>query len=124
MNIAKINEIKFWRPDTRILIGNTEPVDRNHPEKAFEAVEYELPTSFSDKAKLFWDYLDGTGFLYEYEGHLVVTDESLYLTDHGDGTRRAPYGGPRWTGENWEELERWLEAGADDLDEYERLTIG
>ena len=47
----------------------------------------------------------------------VATDESLYLTEHGDGSHEAPFGAPRWTGDSLEEFERWLEELADVYDE-------
>ena len=45
----------------------------------------------------------------------MVTDESLYLTAHGDGTAEAPLGSPRWECDSWEELETVLEQTYDDL---------
>ena len=46
-----------------------------------------------------------------------MTDESLYLTAHGDGTAEAPLGFPRWECGSWEELERILEVAYDELRE-------
>lgn len=48
-------------------------------------------------------------FLFLYKDHLVVTDESLYLTEWGDGSPEAPWGFPRFECETWEELDAWLE---------------
>ena len=45
----------------------------------------------------------------------MVTDESLYLTAHGDGTATAPLGFPRWECDTWEELEQALEQAYDEL---------
>ena len=93
------------------------PIDRNDPHGADNAIEVALPTPFSKKAVACWDYLDGAAFLYLYKGKVVVTDESLYLTPHGDGTHNAPFGAPRWVGEGWEALETWLEESWDELAE-------
>lgn len=103
---------KFLRPDVSILGGN-DPVDRNDPDSAGEAIEFSVPDGFSDKAKALMDYLNGAGFIFAYKGQLVLTDESLELTEAGDGTHEAPYGGPRMVCDTWEELERRLE---DDYD--------
>ena len=83
------------------------PVDKNDPENAITAIYYEVPTGFSAKAKAAMDYLDDTAFIFEYNGKLVVTDESLYLTEHGDGQNEA-MGFPRDVFDSWEDLEEWL----------------
>ena len=44
-----------------------------------------------------------------------MTDESLYLTEHGDGSHEAPYGAPRGTFDTWEEVETFLEQVFDEL---------
>ena len=44
-----------------------------------------------------------------------MTDESLYLTEHGDGSHEAPYGAPRGEFETWEEVEAFLEQVFDEL---------
>ena len=105
---------KFLRPDTQVLAGN-DPVDRNDPDSVGEAVELAVPTGFSDKAKALMDYLDGTAFIFAYKGQLVLTDESLELTEAGDGTHEAPLGGPRMVCNSWEELERSLETEYDGM---------
>ena len=107
--------MKFERPDTYILTG-LEPIDRNDPESQSTAIEYALPTGFSDKAKACWDYFEGAAFLFSYKGKLVITDEGLYLTEHGDGSHEAPFGAPRGEFDLWEEVETWLEAVYDDLE--------
>ena len=91
-------------------------VDRNDPKAAITAIELRFPSTFSERAKKVLKYFDDTMFLYAYKGHFVVTDESLYLTDHGDGSHEAPLGGPRWVGETMEELEEFLLALADCYD--------
>lgn len=100
--------LKFNRDDISVLYG-LEPIDRNDPASASSAVNLSLPDGFSEKAHAVWDYLDGTAFIFEYKGQLVVTDESLWLTDWGDGSPGSPMGFPRWVGDSWEELESWLE---------------
>ncbi len=92
------------------------PTDMNDPEAAKTAVELQFPDTFCAIAQDVIRYFDGSMFLYRYKDHYVVTDESLYLTDHGDGSRAAPYGGPRWTGDDLDELESWLEGIAADYD--------
>ena len=57
----------------------------------------------------------GAAYLFEYKGRLVMTDESLYLTEHGDGSYEAPYGAPRGEFETWEEVEAFLEQVFDEL---------
>ena len=107
--------MKFMRDDVRITFCGEDPIDRNDPEVAKTAVELTLPAGFSEKAHKCWDYFDGTAFLYEYKDRLVVTDESLYLTEHGDGSFEAPFGFPRWVCDSWAELEHCLEETWDDL---------
>ena len=108
--------MKFERNDTQILTAEQfadqfgeYPVDKNDPENSMTAVYFSVPADFSAKAKAAMDYFDGTAFIFEYKDRLVVTDESLYLTDHGDGTHDNPFGFPRWEGDSWEDLEGWLE---------------
>ena len=110
--------MKYLRNDNHTIFYGEYPIDRNDPEHALEAVELSLPAGFSDKARACWDYLEGTAFLFEYNGKLVMTDESLYLTEHGNGTAEAPWGGPRGTFETWEEVEVWLEELYDEAREY------
>ena len=106
--------MKFLRPDTVIYVDER-PTDRTDPEAASTAIEYGLPTGFSDKAKRFWQYLEGSAYIYSYKGQLVVTDESLELAESGDGSSENPYGGPRGTFDNWDALERWLEVCCDEM---------
>lgn len=107
--------MKFWRHDTAIYFDER-PVDRDDPEAARTAIEYGLPIGFSDKAKRFWKYLEGAAFIFPYKGHLVVTDESLDLTDGGDGTLENPSRCIRGSFDDWDALERWLEAETDAAD--------
>ena len=93
------------------------PVDMNDPEGAKTAIPLELPFFFSAKAKAAWAYFDNTAFLFEYKDRLVVTDESMYLTEYGDGTAESPLGFPRWVCANMNELEQTLEEVYEDLKE-------
>ena len=93
------------------------PVDMNDMLGALTAIEVSFPESFSERARKVLDYLDGTAFLFFYKGKYVLTDESLYLTEHGDGSADAPFGAPRWIGNTLPELELWLEKLADFYDE-------
>ena len=106
--------MKFTRNDIRIYTDQ-HPIDRNDQKNADSAIEYSLPASFSGKAKACWEYFSGTAYLFEYKGRLVMTDESLYLTEHGDGSHEAPFGAPRGEFDSWEEVEEWLKAVYDDL---------
>ena len=107
--------MKFQRTDIRIY-NDLQPIDMNDRASEGTAIEYSLPTRFSGKAKACWEYFSGAAFLFEYKGRLVITDESLYLTEHGDGSHEAPFGAPRGEFDTWEEVETWLEAVYDDLD--------
>ena len=115
--------MKFLRDDTHVIFSEDRPVDRRNPENAATAIELELPTGFSDKAKACWDYFDGTAFLYEYKNQLVITDESLELTAFGDGTPESPIGFPRWVCSSWGELERGLELTYDELLDEEMISV-
>ena len=119
--IKEDNTMKFLRADNQITFCGEHPIDRNNPEQAATAIELTLPTGLSEKAWKCWDYFDGTAFAYEYQGKLVVTDESLELTEFGDGSHEAPFGAPRWVCDSWEELETALEATYDDLEEDDLL---
>lgn len=116
---------KFLRRDVHILSGDPAdgdaPIDRNDPDSAGDAIEFSVPTGFSWKAKDFMEYLEGSGFIFAYKGRLVLTDESLYLTEHGDGTIEAPFGGPRADFASWDTLEDWLENSYDELKAHEML---
>lgn len=107
--------MKFLNEHTRILKGN-HPIDMNDRDSEWMAVELDLPDNFSDKAKACWEYFEGAAFIFQYMSRLVVTDEGLYLTAHGDGSHDAPFGAPRWVCDSWEELERILEATYDELE--------
>lgn len=96
---------------------NLKPVDRHDPEAAATAVHVSFPDTLSGKAMRGLSYFEDTAFLFLYKGQLVVTDESLYLTDHGDGSRENPFGFPRFVCSTCDELNAWLEAVADGLDE-------
>lgn len=108
--------MKFWRQDTHIIKGR-KPVDMNDHANESTAVELALPDGFSEKAKACWEYFEGAAFIFEYKNRLVITDESLSLTVHGDGSPEAPYTAPRWELGAWEELEKNLEMTYDDLAE-------
>ena len=107
--------MKFQRTDIRIY-NDLQPIDMNDRASEGTAIEYSLPTHFSGKAKACWEYFSGAAFLFEYKGKLVITDESLYLTEHGDGSHEAPFEAPRGEFDTWEEVETWLEAVYDDLE--------
>ena len=92
-------------------------VDLNDPDAAITAVELRFPDTFSARARRVIRYMEGAMFLYSYKGKFVVTDESLCLSIYGNGTREAPFAGPRWVGGSLERLEQWLESIADDYDE-------
>ena len=99
----------FYREDSWMTFEAGQPIDRNDPEGAKNAIGLTLPEGFSEKAKACWEYFDDTAFLFLYKDRLVVTDESLYLTEWGDGSPEAPWGFHRFEGDTWEELDAWLE---------------
>lgn len=99
----------YLNEHTDIITGQT-PVDNNDVGNESTAIEYKLPDNFSEKAKKYWEYLEGAAFIYEYEGRLVITDESLELTEYENGA-------PRWVFNSWEELEEMLEMCYDDYAE-------
>ena len=109
--------LKFLREDNELTWCGEDPMDMNDRENEHTAVELSLPTGLSEKAQACWDYFDGTAYAYEYKGRLVITDESLYLTTHGNGTHEAPFGCSRWEVDSWEELEEILEETYDELRE-------
>jgi hypothetical protein len=99
-----MNKTYTWRE----IDMEERPVDRNDHEAAATAVALAFPHELSDNAWRMLNYLDGTAFLFAYKGQLVVTDESLDLTECGDGAE-SPVGGPRWVGDSFQQLEAWLE---------------
>ena len=102
-----------FRNDIYTIYTET-PIDKNDPEAAKTAVEYTTPGKFSKKARAGREYLDDTMHIFLYKDKLVVTDESYYLTTHGDGSMENPMGFPRGEFDSWEELEEWLEAVYED----------
>lgn len=96
---------------------NLKPVDKLDPEAASTAVFVDYPDTLSEKALEAVAYFDDTAFLFSYKGRLVLTDESLWLTEAGDGSRDNPFGCPRWVGNTNEELNAWLELVADEIKE-------
>lgn len=122
--MENMSTMKFLRDDNEVVIRlgrGTRPSDINNPEHASTAVELSLPTGLSRKAQYCWSYFDGAAFAFEYDGRLVVTDESLELAAGGDGSREAPICAPRWIVDSWEELEKILEETCDHLVEEEQL---
>lgn len=95
------------------------PIDRNDREHEHEAsfIPWEFSGINSEAAWAAIDYLDDTAWLFRYKGRLVVTDETLELTEAGDGTPVNPIGFPRYTADSMREIEEWLEAVAEDIEE-------
>ena len=85
------------------------PIDHNDPMSEDSALALAFPHELSDNAWRMLNYLDDTAWLFAYKGMLVVTDESLELTESGDGTPGHPMGGPQWVGATFDMLEAWLE---------------
>ena len=90
--------------------------DRNDPDSQDTAIELEFPKTFSKKAWRVIRYFEGSMYLYSYKGKFVATDESLELTEYGDGSHEAPYGAPRFVCDTLNELEVILEDLADFYD--------
>ena len=99
----------YLTDNAELAYGET-PKDMQCPQEAYLAIEYSLPQNFSDKAKRYWEYLEGAAFIFEYKGRLVITDESLELTEYENGA-------PRWVFNSWKELEEMLEMCYDDYAE-------
>ncbi len=102
------------------------PVDMNDPVSALNAELVEWPATFSKKAWECLRYFDvdsnySTIFLFRYKGKLIATDESLYLTNHGDGFK-YPLGGPRGEFDTMESVEEWLELVHDEV-EYDGFNF-
>ncbi|MBR1689646.1 MAG: hypothetical protein IJ713_02585 [Oscillibacter sp.] len=92
-------------------------IDRNDPQAAATAIELQFPKTFSTKAWRVIRYMEGAMYLYSYKGKFVATDESLELTEYGDGSHEAPYGAPRFVCNTLDEMEETLEELADFYDE-------
>lgn len=88
-------------------------IDRNDPLGAATAIELQFPKTFSKKAWRVIRYFEGAMYLYSYRGKFVATDESLELTEYGDGSNEAPYGAPRFVCDTLNEMEVILEDLAD-----------
>ena len=88
-------------------------IDRNNPLAAATAIELQFPKTFSKKAWRVIRYFEGAMYLYSYKGKFVATDESLELTEYGDGSNETPYGAPRFVCDTLNELEAILEDLAD-----------
>ena len=103
------------------------PIDKNDPFSASSAVFIEWPESFSAKANETIRYFDDSAFLFRYKGQLIITDESLWLTDFGDGSIGSPIGGPRAVLDTMDQVEDWLEAVHSDLEadgyDFERMEF-
>ena len=101
---------------------NMNAIDKQNLDGAYgaTAVALDWPLNLSEKAQKTLGYLDGAAFLFHYLGRYVITDESLWLTEFGDGTMESPYGFPRADFDTWEEIDPWLASQADDLEELER----
>jgi len=105
--------MKFLNEHTYIMYG-LKPIDKNDRTNENTAVQLALPDNFSEKAKACWKYFTGAAFIFEYKERLVIADEGLYLTEHGDGTN-DPLGFPRWICDSWKEFEKILEETYDEL---------
>ena len=92
-------------------------IDRNDPQAQATAIELQFPETFSAKAWRTIRYFEGAMYLYSYKGKFVATDESLDLTEYGDGSHERPYGAPRFVCDTLNELEKVLEELADFFDE-------
>lgn len=96
------------------------PVDMNDraAEKTARLIPWQYAGIKNPDALKALEYFESTAWLFRYKGRLVMTDESLYLTDAGDG-RTTPIGGPRYTANTRKEIETWLADVWQDIDEWE-----
>ena len=97
------------------------PIDMNDPVSVYTAEHIEWPATFSKNANESLRYFDAfsefsTAYLFRYKGKLVITDESLYLTNHGTGEPGSPLGGPRAEFDTMAQVEAWLEDVHSDLE--------
>ena len=83
-------------------------VDRQNPSHAHTARLQYTPSWFGKKARKALQYLDDTCFIFKYDGNLVITDESLELTEAGDGSLGNPIGFPRAVCKSWRGVEDYL----------------
>lgn len=112
---------KFKGVYTRVIVGH-KPIDWNDRGHEHEAIQLELPEYFCHKAKVCWKYFSSAAAIFAYKGKIVVTDESLELTD---SVRLLPsgnkiYGCTRWICDSWSELEQILAERYDEFDDDER----
>lgn len=96
-------------------------IDRNDPLAAATAIELRFPRTFSEKAWRVIRYFEGGMYLYSYKGKFVATDESLELTECGDGSHENPYGAPRFVCDTLDDLETVLEGIADLYDASDNI---
>ena len=108
------------------------PIDMNDPFSSQFAEYIPWPDSFSEKAKETLRYFDAfsrysTAILFRYKGKLIITDESLWLTDYGTGEPGSPIGGPRAELDTMDQVEEWLEDVHSDLEadglDFESMTF-
>ena len=95
-------------------------IDKQNLDGAYgaTAVAMDWPEDLSEKAKEALGYLDDTAYLFHYLGKYIITDESLWLTEFGNGTMDSPYGFPRAEFSSLEEVGPWLESVADELEDF------
>ena len=96
------------------------PIDKNNLDGVYgaTAVALDWPEDLSKKAKEALDYLDDTAYLFHYLGKYIITDESLWLTEFGNGTMDSPYDFPRAEFSSLDEAGPWLECVADELEDF------
>lgn len=76
-------------------------IDRNDSQAAATAIELQFPKTFSRRAWRVIRYMEGAIYLYSYKGKFVATDESLELTEYGDGTSDSPMAVPAGLANHW-----------------------
>lgn len=99
-------------------------VDWHYPETAGTAVELHFPNTFSRKAWRVIEHFRGDMFLYAYNGHFVVTDQSRELAYYACPQSKSPHLGPECIACTLAEVERWLEDIADSYDDPEVAIAG
>lgn len=87
------------------------PIDRNSNDSAYgmTAVPVEWPDDLTRSQEMARAYWEDEAAVFKYMGRYVITDDSGYLTEWGDGTEGKPFGGPMAVLDTEEDVRDWLD---------------